>query len=435
MQRLSERIIISNEQCHSRIFTHKRSRMKTTVICLFSLISLAVSTSLNATANDRIISTIISAERVDSPVIKNPMSVSFLKKHLRKGAPRLILTSAIERQLRKELKTDPVVQNMYKAIKLNAEKIMKEPLLEHKKTGKRLLAVSREMLYRMNVLGIIYAVEQDPVVLARINKEVVDVCNFKDWNPSHFLDVAEMSMAVAIAIDWTAGDLPESTMRLAKTALIEKGIKPSYGKGMGWINGTNNWNQVCNGGMIAASIAIAGENPALAAQTISRSLDGMKYALKQYAPDGVYPEGSTYWNYGTTFSALTSSMLESALGTDFGLSEYHPLMESAVFRLLSVAPSGRYYNFSDCGDKRSENGDLTLAWFAAKTGNKNYFEKQRFLRKPQEIGELARYAGAGLIWISQFESRKASELHDPQLPLIWKGEGPTPVVFFQRRRR
>lgn len=72
---------------------------------------------------------------------------------------------------------------------------------------------------------------------------------------------------------------------------------------------TNNWNQVCNGGMIAASIVIADKDPQLAAKTISRSLDGMPNALKQYGPDGLYPEGATYWGYCTSFSVVTSSIL------------------------------------------------------------------------------------------------------------------------------
>lgn len=403
--------------------------MKLKVIYLLSICLLLVPVS--SIANDNSIASSANLINDDTSVLENPISVQYLKKHLRKNTPRLILTPAIEKQLKKELRTNPVVQNMYKAVKLNAQQIMKEPLLEHKKIGRRLLHVSREMLYRMNILSIIYAIEKDHDVLNRINKEIIDVCNFKDWNPSHFLDVAEMSMAVAIALDWTEGDLPKSTIELAKTALIEKGIKPSYGKNMWWINGTNNWNQVCNGGMIAASITIAEKDPELAAKTISRSLNGMPHALKEYAPDGVYPEGPTYWRYGTTFSALTASMLQSAFDTDFGLSEYHPLMESAVFRLLGVAPSGDYYNFSDCGLKRGEDGDLTLAWFAAKTGDENYFEKQRFLRDPGEMGKLARYAGAGLIWISQFESKDRSELQDDKLPLVWKGKGPNPVVFFR----
>src|SRR5690606_15591122 len=69
-----------------------------------------------------------------------------------------------------------------------------------------------------------------------------------------------------------------------------KGILPSYEGQMGWINGTNNWNQVCNGGMIAAAIMIADRDPELAAKTISRALEGMPQALAEYGPDGVYPE-------------------------------------------------------------------------------------------------------------------------------------------------
>ena len=218
--------------------------------------------------------------------LDNPMSVQYLKSKLLKSQPRMVLNPAIEKNLILKLKSDPVVQNLYKAIQLSAEKIQKKPLLVRKLEGRRLLGVSREMLLRVNMLGMVYRIEKSPVILKRINEEVIAVCNFQDWNPSHFLDVAEMSMAVSLALDWTAGKLPKSTIELAKTSLIEKGIKPSYNEkgNTGWIKGTNNWNQVCNGGMIAASIAIAEKDPELAAKTISRSLNGMPYALQEYAP-------------------------------------------------------------------------------------------------------------------------------------------------------
>ena len=317
---------------------------------------------------------------------------------------------------------------MYKAIRLNAQEIQKSPLLERKKTGRRLLSVSREMLYRMNVLSLVYRVDRDKKVLQRIDDELRAVCTFEDWNPSHYLDVAEMALAVALAIDWVGMDLPQSTVTMGKKALIEKGIKPSYNEkgNVGWINGGNNWNQVCHAGMIAASIVIADQDAELAAKTISRALDGMPYALVAYGPHGVYPEGSTYWGYGTAFSVITSSMLESAFGTDFGLAKYPAFMESADFRLLSIAPSGWYYNFADCGDKRKENGDPVLAWFAAKTGNAAYFEREKFLRPPESMGKLSRHAGAGLIWMSQFDGDGENPL-----PLAWKGDGDNPVVFFR----
>lgn len=360
--------------------------------------------------------------------LENPMSVEYLQQNLNPETPRLIINKEIESMLREKLQTEAVIQNVYEAIKLNAEQILSEPLLEREMVGRRLLGTSREMLYRMNVLGMVYRMEEDPQVLERINEELNAVIGFRDWNPSHFLDVAEMSMAVALAIDWTGDDLPGSTVAQAKKALVEKGLEPSYNEegNTGWITGDNNWNQVCHGGMIAAAIAVAGEEPELAAQTISRALDGMPHAMESYGPDGVYPEGPTYWGYGTSFSALTASMLESAFDTDFGLAQSPAFMESADFLLLSTAPSDWYFNFADSGDRRSENGNLTLAWFAAKTGNEIYFERDRFLRNPQEMGELTRHAGAGLAWLAQFSGGNEKEL-----PRTWKGAGTNPIVIFR----
>jgi hypothetical protein len=363
--------------------------------------------------------------------LEDPITVQYIKSKLRKSTPRLILTPAIEKNLKKKIKTDPLVKNYYEAIKLNAADILTQPLLTRKLIGRRLLATSREMLYRMTVLSIVYRMEKDPKILKRINDELVAVCNFSDWHPAHYLDVAELSLAVAIAVDWTGSDLPKTTVELAKNSLIEKGIKTSYegNKQPSWVTATHNWNQVCNGGMIAAAIVTADKNPELAAKTISRALEGMPYALKQYGPDGVYPEGATYWGYGTSFSVVTSSMLQSAFGTDFGIANYPAFQKSADFRLLSVGPSGLYFNFSDCGDKPDNNGDVTLAWFAKETGNEIYLEKEKFLQSPASMGKLERLAGPGLIWLSEFEPKDSTNL-----PLAWKGDGPNPVVFFRGKK-
>jgi hypothetical protein len=368
------------------------------------------------------------AQEHEIPMLDNPMSEQYLKKNLRKSQPRLVYNAAILKNLKKELKTDPILQNMYAAIQLNAEDVFTEPLLTRNVVGRRLLGTSREMLWRINMLGFVYLMEKDKRILQRINDEVIAVCNFKDWNPSHYLDVAEMSTAVALALDWTAGDLPKSTRDLAKKALVDKGIMPSWpasGKNPGWSYGTNNWNQVCNGGMIAASIAVAEDEPELAAKTIWRALDGLPHSLVEYGPDGVYPEGSTYWAYGTSYSVFTAAMLESSFGHDFGHWEYPAFKESAVFRALSNAPSGWYYNFADCGDKRGENGDVVLAWFAMKSGNSQFFEKERFLRPAEDMGKLRRLDGAAMAWLSQFEEKGTEKL-----PTAWKGEGANPVVIF-----
>src|SRR5687767_13239304 len=108
----------------------------------------------------------------DPVKLENPISVKYIKSNLRKSSPKLILTPAIEKKLKSKLKTDPVVKNYFAAMKLNADQILKEPLLTRNMVGRRLLATSREMLYRMNILGMVYRMEKDPAILKRIGEEV-----------------------------------------------------------------------------------------------------------------------------------------------------------------------------------------------------------------------------------------------------------------------
>tara|TARA_R110001599_G_scaffold3619_2_gene19968 strand:- start:21510 stop:23375 length:1866 start_codon:yes stop_codon:yes gene_type:complete len=363
---------------------------------------------------------------MDTVKLENPITVNYLKRHLKKSGPKLALTPALERNLKRKIKSDPLVRNYYNALKANADDVLTMPVLTRNVIGRRLLGTSRDMLHRVNVLGIAYLIEKDKKYLDKINEEVIAVSNFSDWNPSHFLDVAEMATAVALAVDWVGDDLPAATVKLAKEALIQKGIEPSWNGNKGRMYGTNNWNQVCNAGMIAASLVIADQDIELAAKTIHRSLDGIPNGLMQYGPDGAYPEGSTYWGYGTAFTVLTSAMLKTAFKTDFGIGDYPAFKESADFRILTIAPSGNYYNYADCGDRHSNAGDIILAWFATQTGNSLYIEDDKFSQPVADFGKLHRIAGAGLVWLAQFEKTAEAEL-----PLVYKGDGKNPIVIMR----
>jgi hypothetical protein len=271
----------------------------------------------------------------------------------------------------------------------------------------------------------VYRLDKKPEIRKRIDSELLAVCNFADWNTQHFLDVAEMSFAVALAIDWTGEFLPKSTVQLAKKSRVEKGIKPSYNEGgerMFWINSTNNWNSVCHGGMVAASLVVADIEPELAAKTIARALDKLPNSLNDYAPDGIYPEGPTYWGYGTSYAVVAANTLTTALGSDFGISKSPGFMESADFFLHVTAPSGYFFNFADSWDKKDGEDSVLRAWFAAKTGDGLYFDKN-FFEIPEEAG---RFAGPGLVWLAQYSQRKVSEL-----PLNWHGNGANPLAVFR----
>jgi len=68
---------------------------------------------------------------------------------------------------------------------------------------------------------------------------------------------------------------------------------------------------------------------------------------------------------------------------------------------------------------------MTLAWFASKTGNKAFYEKEKFLQDPAQMDTLSRLVGISLVWIAQYEEKGKETL-----PTAWKGDGLNPIVFF-----
>ncbi|MDX1284344.1 MAG: heparinase II/III family protein, partial [Draconibacterium sp.] len=111
--------------------------------------------------------------------------------------------------------------------------------------------------------------------------------------------------------------------------------------------------------------------------------------------------------------------------TDLGIADYPAFKGSATFRLLLTAPSNFLFNYADCAEDPEKYTDITLSWFAAKTGDKIFINETEFMRSPEERGKISRLAGAGLVWTAQFEEQETSAL-----PESWRGRGANPVVVF-----
>lgn len=369
------------------------------------------------------------AVKENYPKLDNPFTVDYLKKHIKQTSPRLIMDNDFKNRIQKQIKTSPYIESYYKTLQLEANEILTKPFLERILEGKRLLSVSREMMNRMGVLSMVYLIDEDPLILKRIDDEIKVVCAFTDWNPDHFLDVAEMAYALATAIDWVGDKLPRETVALAKKSLYEKAMKASYADyKIKWISGNDNWSQVCHAGMIAAAIITADENPTLSAKVIGRALDNLPNVMKEYGPDGIYPEGVTYWHYGTAFNVLIADMLQTAFGQDYGIKKYPAFLKSADFIQFSTGPTNTYFNFSDCGLKKSSKVPILLNWFVSRTNNLNYFDKDFFSQPPEKRVGVSRLSGTGLIWISQIDF---SKLQRTELPITWSGGGLNPLAFFR----
>lgn len=343
--------------------------------------------------------------------------------------PRILLLEGEEVNIQKAIKMDEGWASIHQDILDESNTILSAPLLERKQIGMRLLAVSREAMRRVFFLSYAYRMTGDSKYSDRAEAEMLNVSKFKDWNPSHFLDVAEMTLGMSIGYDWLYNNLSSESRKSISDAIIEKGINPSTDSKYNWfLDAKHNWNQVCNAGMLYGAIAVREENTARFDSIIDRSIESIKLPMQEYAPHGAYPEGYMYWEYGTSFNVLFLSALEKVGNTDnVFFADMEGFMNTASYYQHMVGLSGESYNYSDCDDKRG----LAPAtfWFAQKQGDSSLLwnEKKYMTSEHRDNYLQNRILPAVMIWGSKINTSKISA---PQ-QLFWTGEGITPVALMR----
>jgi hypothetical protein len=306
------------------------------------------------------------------------------------GHPRLFFLSADEAALKTKINSTPVLNRVHDLIISESDKMLTLSVQPRVLTGKRLLSVSREAIRRISFLSYTYRMTGDTRYAARAETEMLGMAAFVDWNPSHFLDVGEMTLAMAIGYDWLYGYLGANSRTTIASAIKTKGIEKSANQS--WLTSDNNWNQVCNAGISAGVAAVFDENPTYYQTLIDRAVTSIKIPMGVYKYNGAYPEGMGYWDYGTTFNILFIDLMQRMWNTDRELLAMEGFLSTVNFvthmqgnatkqlssgALKSINPLP--FNFADCG---SGIGVLPgMFWLAARSGNQNclYGELQKLV--------------------------------------------------------
>jgi hypothetical protein len=269
---------------------------------------------------------------------------------LKPAHPRLLASDADFTRLRELVKSDPLAGNLYARLQGQADNILKQPPVVHRLIGPRLLDQSRLCLERVYTLAMVYRLGGDRKYFDRALLELRTAAGFADWNPSHFLDVAEMTHALAIGYDWLYADLAAEDRAAIRGAIVEKGLDEAikiYKDHRWWTVVTHNWNQVCNGGITLGALAVAEDEPEKAAYIVGQSVESIRRAMNSYAPEGGWAEGPGYWHYATSYNVFYLAGLESALGKDFGLSAVPGFSHAGDFRVYFQGPTGQTFNYAD----------------------------------------------------------------------------------------
>ena len=304
---------------------------------------------------------------------------------LRPGHPRLLVLDKELASVNELIKTDPPVKALYQQLQAQAEKILHEPPLTYKIGGAEhtLLDVSRGVEGRVWLLAGLYRLNGDRRLAARARDEMLAAAQFPDWYPKHFLDTAEMTATLGIGYDWLFNYLSPQERLTIRQAIVTKGLDPgitglsSNGK---LLRLHNNWVQVCNGGLTLGALAIADEEKSKAAEVIGLTRAPMTKIMELFAPDGGFEEGPTYWNYATIYNVCYLAALESALGTDFGLSQAAGFANTGNYRMQTIGPAGKFANFGDASEDISSAPQML--WLARKFNRPEYALHEHELTSP-----------------------------------------------------
>ena len=312
---------------------------------------------------------------------------------LRAGHPRLFVTRESLERLRAGIRQDADRKALYAKLRRQADKTFREEPVRYELIGPRLLHVSRRCLHRVSTLALVYLVSGEAKYAERAWKELEAAAKFPDWHPQHFLDTAEMTCAFGIGYDWLYSFLSDAQRAQVRQAIVEKGLQEGLNcyrgrAGYGWwTRAHHNWSQVCNGGLAVGALAVADEEPAVAAAILDAGLKAVQGAMANFGVDGGWNEGPGYWGYTMRYTSMYLTALQSALGSMQGLEKTRGLAETGLFRIHFIGPTGRTFNFADARDGAGR--AAAMFWLA------------RVFDRPVYAAHERRMGGAGafdLLW-------------------------------------
>ena len=274
-------------------------------------------------------------------------------RQLRPSHPRLILLDADVDRLRVLLRDYLPAKRIYGEFEKECDRLLSTPPVEYKLSGARLSIPTRRALDRILTLSLMFRISGRDPWFRRAVMEMNAAAGLKDWNSGHFADLADMTHAFAIGYDWLYSGLSADERTTFRDAIVSKGLAPALGAYQlqsQWTRDRGYWNLVCNSGVALGALAVGDEAKEEAAQVVRSALESVPHGIANYTAEGAWPEGPGYWEQATRAACTLFAALQTALGTDYGLSSPHALERTGRFRIYLTGPSNKIFNFGESGD-------------------------------------------------------------------------------------
>ena len=261
--------------------------------------------------------------------------------------PRLLFPKGIEGKIRQMVWSSEgkFLNVVHKAIENYADQLLnKEPFLREELTG---ISIARENLGRIFYLSYMYRMTEAERYAARAERELLAIAaQYDKWRPDHFLTTSEMTLAFAIGYDWLYDFLSEESKKIIVETMIARGLNESATAS--YRHSVGNWNSVCNACMIASALAVYEHQPEKSAAMITEAIENNRKAVETFGPHGGYPEGYSYWHYGTVYQTMLFEVLKTAIGYESNLPDSSAGFDNTgAYAMMMTTPTGRCFSYAD----------------------------------------------------------------------------------------
>ncbi|MFF7682028.1 heparinase II/III family protein, partial [Microbacterium sp. NPDC007973] len=276
--------------------------------------------------------------------------------------PRLLATGSRMQQLSAQAAKDPVSAELAEWVKSSAKSLLSAGNLKYDTTDDGNMLDDAQLLgRRLQDLLLATRLTGDTAYQTRAWRDVSQAIRLPSWNPDHFLDTAEMTSALAIALDWGYSGWTAAQRASIVDAIVTKGLQPSlpvyeaadnspgpYRNIGNWTGRADNVNIIVNASMVEGAIAVAREtNSPVPGQVYAHGMESIQNGLQAYADAGGFVEGQSYWAYATRHLASLANTLQAATGSHRGVLDRPGIRAGLSFILGTRMPAGQYATFAD----------------------------------------------------------------------------------------
>lgn len=298
-------------------------------------------------------------------------SISFTGK--KNVFPRLLYSAAEITAIKSAAQSDQFAKPTYDDIISRANALLSAPVLDYglDGAGLRITNIHTTCNDQIPYLVLAYQFTGDTRYAARCWQQLDRMCNYPDWGANrHFLDAGIAAKGVALAMDGLQSYLTAAQRQrlynAVKSFVLQPG-KTQIETGTGawkWYQSTNNWNGICHGGMIMASLASYEMDSVFLGSVIALAANNMMSYIQTLNPDGASEEGMSYWSYGLSNTYLAIEAMKRVIGGTYGLTNPEGIRKTGAFPYLVSGPVGTATFGDDYLYVGKNNRFLSHFWFS-----------------------------------------------------------------------